>query len=183
MDQGVTPEALVDKAGAENGRILEVGTRKWGLESTHHRALFPNASGYVMSDFMDGEDVDVVSDLHDLNEFGDDSFDGFYAASVFEHVQFPWVAAAAIYRVLKPGGWCYVATHHTFPVHGYPSDYNRWTDNGLRALFEWNLFEVESAAMNTRCTILKPAEVPVWDDHAPAFIGVSVFARKPVSTR
>lgn len=174
----MNPEQLVAAAGAETGRVLEVGTRRWGLEPTHHRAMFPNVSEYVMADFMDGADVDVVSDLHDLAEFPDDSFDGFYAASVFEHVQFPWVAAAAIHRVLKPGGWCYVATHHTFPVHGYPSDYTRWTDNGLRSLFEWALFTVESAAMNTRCKIMKPAEVPVWDEVAPAYIGVSVFARK-----
>ena len=179
----MTPEALIVAAGSETGRVLEVGTRRWGLEPTHHRAMFPNVNEYIMSDFMDGTDVDVVSDLHDLNEFADDSFDGFYAASVFEHVQFPWVAAAAIYRVLKPGGWCYVATHQTFPVHGYPNDYNRWTDQGLRSLFEWNLFTVESAEMNTRCKIQKPAEVPVWDEMAPAFIGVSVFARKPLSTQ
>ena len=172
------PESLVSERSAETGRILEMGTMKWGTESTHHKAMFPNASEYVMSDFLDGEDVDTVSDLHDLKEFPDNSFDGFYAASVFEHVQFPWVAAAAIHRVLKPGGWCYVATHQTFPVHGYPSDYTRWTDNGLRSLFEWALFTVEAAAMNGPCTILQPPHVAVWDPHAPAFIGVSVFARK-----
>lgn len=174
----MTPEEAVRRVGDETGRILEVGTRRWGIDPTHHRSLFPLASEYVMADFMDGEDVDVVSDLHDLDEFDDDLFDGFYAASVFEHVQFPWVAAAAIHRVLKPGGWLYVATHQTFPVHGYPFDYNRWTDMGLRSLFEWALFDVEAAGMNTRCVIQQPPEVPVWDPHAPAYIGVSVFARK-----
>lgn len=165
-------------AASETGSVLEVGTRRWGLDSTHHRAMFPNVSDYVMADFMDGVDVDVVSDLHDLKEFSDESFDAFYAASVFEHVQFPWVAAQSIHRVLKTGGWLYVATHHTFPVHGYPHDYTRWTDEGLRSLFEWAGFTVEAAGMNTRCKIQQPASVPVWDDHAPAYIGVSVVARK-----
>ena len=173
----MTPEDLVFSVG-ETGRILEVGTRRWTVNPTHHKAWFPAASDYVMADFIDGTDVDVVSDLHNLDEFPDDSFDGFFAASVFEHVKFPWVAAAMINRVLKPGGWCYVATHHTFPVHGYPHDYTRWTDKGLRALFEWAGFTVEAAAMNTPCKIQKPASVAVWDEHAPAFIGVSVFARK-----
>lgn len=162
------------------GRVMEVGTRRWGLEPTHHKAVFQKASEYVMVDFMDGDDVDVVSDLHDLKEFDNSSVDVFYAASVFEHVQYPWVAAGAIMRVLKAGGWGYVATHQTFPVHGYPSDYTRWTDNGLRSLFEWAGLEVLSAAMNTRCRIEKPPTVPVWDELAPAFIGVSVLFRKPL---
>lgn len=174
----MNPEEAVASVSGETGRVLEVGTRRWGPNPTHHRALFPNAD-YVMADFMNGLDVDVVSDLHDLKEFPDDSLDGFYAASVFEHVEFPWVAAGAIYRVLKPGAWMYVATHHTFPVHGYPHDYSRWTDRGLDALFRWAGFDVVTAKMNTRCKIQKPAEVPVWDEFAPAFIGVSVFARKP----
>lgn len=175
----MSPEDCLQSAALElTGSVLEVGTRRWGLDPTHHRSTFPNASTYVMSDFMDGEDVDIVSDLHDLKEFTNNSFDAFYAASVFEHVEFPWVAAAAIHRVLKPGGWAYIATHQTFPVHGYPSDYTRWTDNGLRALFGWVGFDVVSAGMNTRCTIMKPQEVAVWDANAPAYIGVSVFARK-----
>lgn len=173
------PGELLAAAAPLAGSVLEVGTRRWGLQPTHHKALFPKASSYVMSDFMEGEDVDVVSDVHDLHQFSDDQFDAFYGASLFEHVKFPWVAAQAILRVLKPGGWAYIATHQTFPVHGYPSDYTRWTDNGLRAVFEWAGFEVQAAAMDTRCKIVKPDSVAVWDEHAPAFIGVSVFAVKP----
>ena len=174
----MTPEQQVVESAVTAGTVLEVGTRRWGINPTHHKAMFPNATEYVMSDFMDGEDVDVVSDLHDLKEFEDNYFDAFYAASVFEHVQYPWIAAESIFRVLRPGGWCYIATHHTFPVHGYPFDYTRWTDNGLRSLFEAAGFDVKLAAMNTPCKILQPAEVPVWDDNAPAYIGVSIFAEK-----
>ena len=176
---GMSPEEHLAAASSGPWRVLEIGTRKWGRDSTHHKAVFPNAVEYVMADFMDGDDVDVISDIHDLKEFDNCSFDVVYAASVFEHVQYPWVAAAAIKRVLTRGGWCYIATHHTFPVHGYPSDYTRWTDNGLRSVFEWAGFDVVSAGMNTRCVIQKPAEVPVWDELAPAYIGVSVFAQKP----
>lgn len=159
--------------------VLEVGTRKWGTESTHHKHLFPNATNYVMSDFMDGDDVDVVSDVHDLKEFDDETFDAFFSSSLFEHVQYPWVAAQAILRVLKPGGWLYTATHQTFPVHGYPHDYTRWTDKGLKSVFEWAGFQVWAADMNTRCVIQKPDEIEVWDPNAPAYIGVAVYAIKP----
>lgn len=172
------PSQLLAEKAQESYIVLEGGTRRWGLQSTHHKALFPNATKYVMTDFIDGEDVDVVSDVHDLKEFEDNTFDTFYSASLFEHVQYPWVAAQAILRVLKPGGWCYIATHQTFPVHGYPSDYTRWTDNGLRSVFEWAGFRVDAASMDTRCKIQKPAEVAVWDEHAPAYIGVSILGVK-----
>ena len=156
-------------------RVLELGTRRWGADPTHHRGLFGECE-YVMTDFLDGEDVDVISDVHDLKEFDDSSFDVVYSASTFEHVQYPWVAATSLRRVLKRGGLLYVATHQTFPVHGYPSDYTRWTDKGLASLFEWSGFRVVEAGMDTRCKIVQPPEIAVWDELAPAFIGVSVFA-------
>lgn len=156
-------------------RVLELGTRRWGENPTHHRALFGECE-YVMTDFLDGDDVDVVSDVHDLKEFGPSEFDVVFSASTFEHVQYPWVAAGALHRVLKRGGLLYVATHQTFPVHGYPSDYTRWTDRGLESLFDWAGFRVMSAGMDTPCVIVQPSEVEVWDETAPAYIGVSVFA-------
>lgn len=161
------------------GRVLESGTRRWGVSPTHHREMFPDDCDYVMSDFIDGIDVDVVSDLHDLVEFESDSFDAFYGASVFEHVEFPWVAAQSILRVLRPGGWCYVATHHTFPVHGYPYDYTRWTDMGLSSLFKWAGFDVISSGMSLPCYIIPPPSVAVWDPNAPAYLCVSIIGRKP----
>jgi len=134
-----------------------------------------------MCDFMDGEDVDVVSDVHDLKEFKDNSFDAFFSASLFEHVEYPWVAAQAIFRILKPGGFCYTATHQTFPVHGYPSDYNRWTDNGLSAVFTWAGFNVVAAEMSLPCQIIPPPEVETWSPDAPAFLNVATLAVKPSS--
>jgi SAM-dependent methyltransferase len=175
------PMDWVHEYGPQAKRVLECGTRKWGEHSTHHRSLFPGAEEYIMCDFIDGEDVDVVSDVQNLNEFEDNSFDAFFSSSLFEHIEHPWLATQAIFRVLKPGGWCYTATHQTFPVHGYPNDYSRWTDSGLRALHQWAGFNVPEAAMSTPCIIQKPDSIAVWDHNAPAFISVSVFALKPRS--
>ena len=173
------PLQFAQENGISATSVIECGTRRWGTQSTHHQHIFPNATNYVMTDFIDGEDVDVVSDVHDLKEFGDNSFDAFFSSSLFEHVEYPWVAAQAIFRVLKPGGWCYTATHQTFPVHGYPHDYTRWTDKGLSAVFRHAGFWIEKAAMTMQCKIIPPDEVTVWDSHAPAYIGVSVVAIKP----
>jgi SAM-dependent methyltransferase len=175
------PLKFVREHGPSALSVIECGTRRWGTEPTHHQHFFPNATEYVMTDFMEGEDVDVVSDVHDLKEFADNSFDVFFSSSLFEHVEYPWLAAQAIFRVLKPGGWCYTATHQTFPVHGYPSDYTRWTDNGLSAVFRYAGFEIYTADMSNPCKIVPPETVTVWDEMAPAYIGVSTIAIKPSS--
>lgn len=160
-------------------KVLELGTRKWGEASTHHKHLFPADIDYVMTDYLDGDDVDVVSDAHDLEEFDNATFDCVFTASTFEHIQYPWIAAKAIHRVLKPNGTLFVQTHQTFPIHGYPHDYTRWSDEGLRSLFEWAGFDVWQADMFDRCTIVPRPDYLVWDTNAPAFIGVAVFAVKP----
>lgn len=170
---------LVLFAARNTTKALELGTRKWGAQSTHHRDLFPTDCDFTMTDYLEGDDVDVVSDAHDFKEFPDNTFEGVYSASTFEHIQHPWVAAAALLRIIRPGGWLYVATHQTFPVHGYPYDYTRWTDAGLQSLFEWVGFTVEAAEMTDKCVITPPKNITVWDPNAPAYLGVSVFCRKP----
>lgn len=173
-----TSHELMLAAAANCKKALELGTKKWGLVSTHHKALFPADCDFTMTDYLDGEDVDVVSDAHDFKEFKNNSFEGVFSASTFEHIQFPWIAAQALHRIVAPGGWLYVATHQTFPVHGYPYDYTRWTDEGLRSLFEWAGFTVEAATMDQPCKIVPPSDIGPWDHNAPSFIGVSVFCRK-----
>lgn len=168
---------FVDVAMPRN--VLELGTRKWGETSTHHKHLFPGVTDYIMADYMDGDDVDIVSDAHDLEEFPDGTFDCVFSASTFEHIQYPWIAAQAIHRVLKNGGILFAQTHQTFPIHGYPHDYTRWSDEGLRSLFGWAGFHVMQADMFDRCTIVPRPDYAVWDTNAPAYIGVAVFAIKP----
>ena len=117
--------------------VLELGTHRWKKEKpTHKKALFPKASKYVMTDFLAGDDVDVVADAHELSRvFGEASFDLVIAHSVFEHLERPWIAAEEILNILKPGGLFWIQTHQSFPVHGFPSDYFRYTTEGLKVLF------------------------------------------------
>jgi len=124
-------------SGLNKYTALEIGTRRWGSNSTHHKVWFPKAKKIIMTDFIDGEDVDVVADAHQLSKtFGEGAIDVIVAASVFEHLKKPWIVAEEILKTLKPGGLFFVQTHHTFPVHGYPNDYFRYTTAGLETLFE-----------------------------------------------
>ena len=123
----------------KNYSVLEIGTRRWNPDKpTHHKdwEWFKGHGKYVMSDFMNGLDVDVVADLHELSKvFGEKKFDVIFAASVFEHLEKPWIAAQEILKVLKDKGMFFIQTHQTFPIHGYPNDYFRYTTEGLKSIF------------------------------------------------
>ena len=170
-------------------RVLEIGTKQ-AVEgtSTHDLRKFPGVAraDYVMCDVLPGVDVDVVGDLHDLPASWAGSFDAFVATAVFEHLERPWIAAKEIARVLKPGGLCFVATHQCFPLHGYPSDFFRFSKEALRLLFEDAGLEVLEVAYDARATITTPVDmVPPsfhdqWNATWPSYIGVALFAMKPL---
>jgi SAM-dependent methyltransferase len=71
----------------------------------------------------------------DLSRFPSDAFDYVVSDQVLEHVEGnPQDVFDETRRLLKPGG---IAIHTTClinPVHGFPSDYWRFTVNGLRYL-------------------------------------------------
>lgn len=124
-------------AQRERPSVLETGTRRSIPErSTLHKDWVPHAGEYIGTDFQDGLDVDVVADIHSLSAvFGENRFDAVLSTSTFEHVQYPWIAAEEICKVLKPGGLVFIHTHQTYPLHAYPNDYWRFSTDGLKTLF------------------------------------------------
>lgn len=117
--------------------VLEVGTLRWGREPTHHKAWMEGWASYTMADIQPGEDVDVVCDAHKMVAvFGEDRFDAFWSSSTWEHLARPWIASQEVLRVLKPGGAFFIQTHQTFPLHGYPNDYFRFSTDALAVCFE-----------------------------------------------
>ena len=81
---------------------------------------------------------DIVGDIHAL-PFADDSQDAIVCMSVLEHVEDPITATKELYRVLKPGGLCFVYVPFLYYYHaekGYYADYWRFTDDILRLLFK-----------------------------------------------
>jgi len=63
-------------------------------------------------------------------------FDVVYSNNVFEHLRRPWVAAANILELLKPGGACITIAPFSLRYHESPEDHFRYTHTGLVALFE-----------------------------------------------
>lgn len=159
--------------------VLEIGTKQWveGV-STHHKALFPNAYRYVMTDVSPGKDVDQFSDIHRLDEYFDfQSFDIIWCSSVFEHLYNPWIAAQEMMKVLKPGGVFFIQTHLIFPEHGYPSDYFRFTTEGLKSLFAPYCSEMV-ACYDFPCEIIPADKTLSWNTAAPAFLNACISGVK-----
>jgi SAM-dependent methyltransferase len=67
--------------------------------------------------------------------FAEATFDGVLSVAVLEHVPDPRRCVSEIARVLKPGGWVFVAVPGLQPYHGYPKHYFNTTRDGLAELF------------------------------------------------
>jgi hypothetical protein len=167
-------QIFIDKMNTgEPKSILEVGVaQSQPGRSTHSMGRFDNLNEYVKSDFVDdGADVDVVADIHQLEDtFEASRFDGFVARFVYEHVEKPWLASASINRILKLGGLAHIHTHLTFPIHGYPNDYFRFTTDGLVSLFDDSFgFRTLACDFQSPCALsfVGGQKAPeVWDEYA-----------------
>ncbi len=101
-----------------------------------YAAQMPNATSVWLTDIDPANEViDEIVDAHDMG-FSDASFDGAVAIEVFEHLRDPVKALAEVYRVLAPGGEVVVSVPFLFHVHGDPFDFQRFTEFGLKELFD-----------------------------------------------
>lgn len=67
--------------------------------------------GWTLFNIQPGPGVDIVGDLRDLTQFGDETIEEIYASHVLEHVPFPQIpdTLTGIYRVLTKDGTFKVA--------------------------------------------------------------------------
>ena len=161
-------------AQVDHPDVLELGTLRWEADRpTHHQSWAPHAGHYVKSDIAAGVDVDIVADAHDLTDvFAPRSFDALIAVSVFEHLARPWIAADQIATIVRPGGVILIATHQTFPLHGYPHDYFRFSTEALQVLFAPPAWSTLTAGYAYPCTIEPPRDVTRWNRAAQSFLNV-----------
>jgi SAM-dependent methyltransferase len=118
---GASDDALILNLGSGNEKTSAVQRDK-GRRRIINLDIFPHGEAHI------------VADGHYL-PFVDQVFDGVYMFAVLEHVSNPFVIAQEVARVLKPGGFVLAAAPFIHPRHSSPSDYFRFTDDGLRQLF------------------------------------------------
>jgi SAM-dependent methyltransferase len=118
------------------GPVLEIGSYQVaGQEALGDlRGLLPGKP-YVGVDMRPGPGVDCVADVEALPQ-ADGSVGTVIAMSTFEHVPRFWRAFEEIRRVLRPDGVLLVSCPFSFHIHGFPSDYWRFTPAALEVLLD-----------------------------------------------
>jgi SAM-dependent methyltransferase len=163
--------------------VLELGAKQSiPGRSTMHRDWVPHAAEFLGTDIEDGADVDIVADVHRLSEVvGVERFDVVLSASTFEHLKYPHLAAHELMKVLKLGGLLYIQTHQSFPLHGYPSDYFRFSQDALAGLFGTEMgFEV--VATNYDFPVYLYARRVNGTQRLPSFLNTTLWGEKRSTT-
>ena len=118
-----------------DGPVLEIGSKDYG--STASFRDFYAGTEYVGVDMAEGKGVDVVVDLtKSLGPLKEGYFDLGICCSVLEHVEKPWLFAANLARLIRPGGRLYMSVPWVWRYHAYPDDYFRFSHRGVMSLFE-----------------------------------------------
>ncbi len=183
---GVSPilRRFADLANARGGRILQLGARS--ARASDGRLPLPRRllHGSVIGlDIHPGPLVDVVGDAHGMSRMlRERSIDAVVSAEMLEHVMAPWLVAAEINRVLKPGGLTYHHVPAAWPAHAQPNDFWRFSAAALGVLFGPETgFEVLAAADGGAATLLPG---PEWRQRflgmptLPIFAGAEILSRK-----
>lgn len=113
------------------GPTLVVGSALYGKRSDR-RLRYTDAIGV---DMQDGPGVDRVMDLEEPLPAGFGPFAHVDCISVLEHARRPWLLAANIEALMETGGTIYLQVPFVWRVHSYPSDFWRFTVEGVRQLF------------------------------------------------
>jgi SAM-dependent methyltransferase len=117
------------------GPVLEIGSKDYGSTSSF-RDFYAGAE-YVGVDMSEGKGVDVVADLtRSVGTLKESHFDLGICCSVLEHVEKPWLFAANLTRLIRPGGRLYMSVPWVWRYHAYPDDYFRFSHRGVISLFD-----------------------------------------------
>jgi SAM-dependent methyltransferase len=141
------------RAGDLYGPYLEVGAKDYGSTADLRRVL-KHDGAYTRVDMQSGPGVDLVLDLTGPFEQIDARLCGarfgtVFCLSVLEHCRQPFAMAENLTRLLAPGGKICLGVPFAWKFHGYPSDYWRFTQEGVKLLFPRLRFDPAQCAAAT----------------------------------
>lgn len=126
--------------GLLRGRVLNAGA---GWRDISHLIDGELINQDLPYDGDQRSNIQIYSPLHRIPE-ADDSFDSIVCIAVMEHVENPEEVVPEFFRVIKPGGHVIVSVPFLQPEHKVPTDFQRYTKDGLERLFRHHGFEVIS---------------------------------------
>jgi len=136
-----------------SGPYLEVGSKDYG-STQDLRRLFSDRDKYIGADMQAGPGVDIVLDfIQNFEEIdatlGGIRFGTIFCLSVLEHCEQPFKMAENLTALMMPKGKICLSVPFSWKIHGYPSDYWRFTPSGVKKLFPKLVFELETAVIAT----------------------------------
>ncbi len=174
---------LTDKLPLFVEPILEVGsllpyTNEGPAEWANNRTLLPPGADWTGLDCQEGPNVDVVGDVEQRLILLREPYNTVLCSEVMEHLYKPWDALKNMHHVLAPGGWLIITTLFSFPIHGYPDDYWRYTPNCMRRLLEDAGFRnIEVTTAGTVGYDLANTD-PAYSEHKEAPMHIFAVAQK-----
>lgn len=124
-----------------HGIMLDIGCG----EKPYKEMASPYVQEHVGVDhedtFHDKSNVDLPGTAYEI-PVEDNSVDSILCTYVLEHLEEPSLAITESYRVLKEGGYAIYTVPLFWHVHEAPRDFYRYTEFGLKYLFEKSGFEV-----------------------------------------
>jgi hypothetical protein len=163
-----------------DAKILEIGSR--ARSGIVRKSLF-NKIQYIGLDIMEGPNVDVVGDAHRLSEiFPKNEFDFIYSISTFEHLLMPWKVAVEMNSVMKRGGFAFIQSHQSWPIHDEPWDYFRFSKYSWLSLFNASTgYEVIHAVHGDPASILsitQSEDFSTFLEDQPSYLSSACLVKK-----
>jgi len=129
-----TEKYLKDLEG-KGAKILDVGSMD--VNGTLKPIFNKPGWEYVGVDIAKGKNVNVVLADPYKYPFQDDHFDAAVSSSCFEHDEMFWLTFKEVVRVVKSGGYFFLAAPFKDGIHRVPVDCWRFLPDGYKALCKW----------------------------------------------
>ncbi len=125
------------------GKLLDIGCGEKPFKSLTEGYIEEHVGVDHNETFHDKGNIDIFGSAYAL-PVEDKSFDTVLCTDVLEHLEEPDKAINEAYRVLKPNAYAIYTVPFFWHIHEAPRDFYRFTEFGLRYLFEKNNFTVVS---------------------------------------